>query len=207
MKALRFFCVIGVLLALLAVGQPAQADMEFLISCEGTLCAGGGLYAYQYTLLNTSVGAVTLTDFFVGSDDSNIAHYTFILPPAWTGVVIPNDGTVCSVTYTSTVLTPHGGYMLGTSRPSLAVIHWTGTATIPPAGTFTFAYINTNAPIDQEWYAYCPSSPPTGWTVAQVPAPIAGPLGTFTIGYIHGPSSLPVPVIPPTWGAVKGLFQ
>ena len=176
--------------------SPGWTSQEFLVSCEGTESTGGGSNTYQYTLQNTSGASVTLTDFFVGTGDPVAVRYTFIPTAGFTASIIPNDGNVCNVTYTSAVKTPHGVVPppIG-SIASAAVIHWNGSTVVAPMGTVTFAFDHPGASNDHEWFANCSA----GWTISQSDQPMAGPTGTYTIGYVHAPNP------PPRTPAVSGL--
>ena len=185
MKKLGFALFIGALMVLGPFGQAAQATQDFEISCEGTRCTGGGSSDYQYTLRNTSGITILLTEFFVGTQDPNVLNYTFVPAAGFSVAIIPNSGyPPCNVTYTTQVKTPH------TVNPpqsglvsSAAVIYWYGSASIPPGGTFTFAFDHPWMPWDQEWY----TNSDNGWTISQIMAPMSGPLGNYTLGYVHAP--------------------
>ncbi len=176
--------------------SPSWAAQDFLVSCEGTESSGGGSNRYQYTLQNISGTTVTLTDFFVGTGDTAAVRYTFVPTAGFTASIIPNDGNVCNVTYTCGVKTPHGNVPppIG-SLASAAVIYWSGSTVVGPMGTVTFAFDHPGASYDQEWFA----NGSAGWTISQSDQPMAGPTGTYTIGYVHAPNP------PPGTPAVSGL--
>jgi hypothetical protein len=182
------FVVAATVLTLGLCVQTAWGAQDFLVSCEGIESSGGGSNRYQYTLQNNSGGTVTLTDFFVGTGDPSTAAYTFIPTPGFTVSIIPNDGNVCNVTYTSQVKTAHGTVPppIG-STPSAAVIYWVGTAVVPSMGTVTFAFDHPGASNDHEWF----TNGSAGWTISQSDQPMAGPTGVYTIGYVHAPNPPP----------------
>jgi hypothetical protein len=182
--------VAALILALGLSAFPVSASQDYLISCEGTESTGGGANRYQYTLQNISGATLTLTDFFVGTGDSRTAYYTFVPTAGFTASIIPNDGNVCSVTYTTQVKTPHGVVPPVGGVPSAAVIYWTGSTVVAPMGTVTFAFDHPGSSNDHEWFA----NGSAGWTISQSDQPIAGPMGTYTIGYIHAPN--PVSITP-----------
>ena len=71
-----FVCVIGMFVAVTLISHPAWALDELSISCEGSRCAGGGAMTYQYTLINNSPNPVTITRFYLGTDDLTVVNYT-----------------------------------------------------------------------------------------------------------------------------------
>ena len=64
-------CVAGIVCAVMALYEPAHGAGELLISCEGTESGGGGSRIYQYSLKNTGASPVTLTLFYLGTEDLN----------------------------------------------------------------------------------------------------------------------------------------
>jgi hypothetical protein len=189
MRGLRLVVILGVLLAVVATNQPACAYQEFIISCEGTRCNGGGAWHYQYTLQNISGAPVTLQEFILGTHDSNGANYTYMPTPGFTASVVPN-GVPSSVTYTTTVETAHGVVPPQFDHePSAANVWWVGSSVIPHQGTITFGFDHPNIPWDHEWFAV--GSGATEFTVGMVDSPIAGPTGVFTDGWVHAPSPYP----------------
>ncbi len=195
-----FLVVAAVTLASGFCFQPAPAAQDFLVACEGTESGGGGTNRYQYTLQNISAGPVTLTEFFVGTGDPSAASYTFVPTAGFNVSVIPNDGfPPCNVTYTSGVKTAHGVVPppIG-SLASAAVIYWAGSTVVPSMGTVTFAFYHPGESNDHEWFA----NSSAGWTISQSDQPMAGPLGVYTIGYVHAPN--PPAFVPAVsgWGIV-----
>jgi hypothetical protein len=84
------------------------------------------------------------------------------------------------------------------------VVWWhsdTGLDLFPNDGTLLFAFNNSNAPEDVAWLAQYASTPDdtTYW-----PAPVAGPLGIFTEGAVHGPIPEPLTMLS-TFLALGGL--
>ena len=200
MKGIKCFGVAATLLAAVLLGQPSWADTEFLISCEGTRSSGGGTFDYQYTLKNISAGPVTLDEVCIGTQDPNMGNYTFQPTPGFTPTLIANlGGPPCSVTGTSKTKTAHGAVppQAGGISSSM-IIYWSGSAVIPAGGTITFAFDNPNEPWDHEWFAHALTLP-SGWTISGLSLPLAGPAGTYTLGWAHAPGPAPpvVPTLPP----------
>jgi hypothetical protein len=203
MKRTRLLVVVGAVLALVLLGHPVLADMEFQISCEGKYSNGGGTWDYQYTLLNVSGAGVTITALCIGTEDPNAANYTFRPTAGFTPSIVPNDGfPPTNVLYTSGVKTAHGVLPPIASITSAAMIYWSGSAFVANGGRIRFAFNHPYGPWDQEWHA----NSSTGWTISQTDQVIAGPSGTYGIGYVHAPSAVPVPVNPSTWGRIKALY-
>lgn len=194
-----FMCVL-VLAVAQAWGMPI---IGVDISCEGTESGGGGARNYQYTLRNISGTPITLTEFYVGTQDLNAANYSNWLAPAGFSVVVYTPGgppgSHCSTMYTTTVKTPHGVIPPQGLVPSLGLIAWgnpTGI-TLPAGGTATFGFDNPNPSWDVEWLASdstqpCPSpgspAPVRTWvSIGLSTLPIAGPTGVYTGGWVHSP--------------------
>jgi hypothetical protein len=147
---------------------------------------------------------VTITDLCIGTEDPNAGSYTFRPTGGFTASIIPNDGfPPTNVLYTSGTKTAHGVVPPTASVQSAAMIYWSGSAFVASGGRIRFAFNHPNGPWDQEWHAKCS----TGWTIAQTDQVIAGPLGTYGIGYVHAPSPESVPVASSTWGLIKALYR
>ena len=132
-------------------GPGQYAAQEFQISCEGIQCTGGGTYKYQYTLKNISNSSVTLTDLFIGTQDPNIANYSFVPTTGFSASIVPNNGSVSSVLYTSQQESPHGQLPPQSGGvPSGYTVYWTGSTVVPATGTVTFAFDHPNVPWDHE---------------------------------------------------------
>lgn len=205
-------CVVGLLCAVTAINKPAWSAGELFISCEGTLSNGGGLQQYQYTLKNTGPLAVTLTLFYLGTEDLSAQNYTnWVAPTGFTAAATVADwNTLFNLFQTSTmntsmVKTPHGVVPPSQSSPSAGGIVWSGSATINPNQQVTFAFDNPHSPWDMEWFAEHPDKVNSSQAVSTLP--IAGPLGVFTQGYVHGPGRGWIAVTPSTFGAIKSLYQ
>ncbi|GEM_PF-2366130 len=200
MKFCKILCITSALLSLMFICQPVWADMEFEISCEGTRSTGGGTYEYQYTLKNISGAAVTLTDFIIGTEDPNALNYTFIPTAGFAASIIPNSPPPpYNVLYSSGVKTPHQVVMPLANNVSAARILWIGSAVVPDQATITFAFNHPNAPLDEEWHVKSSG----GWTISQTNFPIAGPIGIYSVGYVHAPGPEPatIPTLS-TWGLI-----
>ena len=187
--------------------QPAWAQTNPLwISCEGIESTGGGTSSYQYTLMNTGSTPVTLTRFYVGTMDLNPANYTaWVSPPGFVPSVVA-PGPPFSVMFTDQTKTPHGAFMPNTPVAAPGVVVWQfGSLILNPTQQVTFGFNHPSASWDMEWFAEHPAPPNT--SQGFVPPPIAGPIGVFTQGYVHGPSIEPVSVAPTTFGRIKTLYR
>jgi hypothetical protein len=160
-------------------------DQVFDISCEGTLSGGGGSHDYQYTLRNVSGVTTFLDQFCVGTEDPDHANYTFQQPAGFLPDVFPNDGSEFEVLYTNGVMTSLGTVPPQASLPSAAVVCWYGDVSVPDLGTVTFSFDHPSVPVDHEWQSFSHA----GWSAAKSSDPVAGPTGTYTFGYVHGPGS------------------
>jgi hypothetical protein len=195
MKKITFLAVCAMLLtARLALGTQAP---PLKISCEGTLCDGGGQRDYQYTLHNVWSTPVTITEFYIGTGDLAISNYSnWIAPEGFTSTaevaawdVLGGGYNVMSTTGTET---PHGVYPPRDLSDSLGGIVWTGSTVIDAGATVTFGFDNPNQSQDFQWH-----SSTTTWTniTGYTSWPIAGPIGTFGSGYIHSPVPEPATLI------------
>lgn len=192
-RILRHAITLLALAAAMVALAPAQ-NGSFAISCEGTESNGGGTTRYQYTLRNNGSIPQTLTLFYLGTQDLIPTNYSsWSAPPGFPPVaVVANWPTLLgmfpvSVASTTQTKTPHG---VPTPLPTMATaggIVWSGATPVLPGQTVTFAFDNVHFAWDMEWFA----DHPTGAAFSQgFPGlPIAGPLGTFTNGFVHGPSN------------------
>jgi len=198
MRRMAFMSLVMALFALAAFGQVAWAQGgPFEIACEGTESGGGGATAYQYTVKNVAVTPELLFDLYVGTQDINPNNYTFVATPPFTVAITPNGSPFTAVT--DFIKTAHGIVPPGPWGNCRALVHWnaTGGVLLPPGGTVTFGFSHPGCSQDVEWRTL---SAPGGFTIPSKTLPIAGPLVTFTQGYVHGPN----PVMPATtnWGLV-----
>jgi hypothetical protein len=196
MKKIVFLAVCAMLLtAGLALGAPSP---PVNISCEGTLCSGGGQRDYQYTLQNIWSDSLTITKFYIGTQDLRIADYSNWTAPAGftsaaevaTWEALGGNYNVMYTTETETE-TPHGVRPPQSTFASLGGIVWTGNAVIEQGASVTFGFDNPNESWNVQWFATNSAT----WTVTgTVFAPIAGPTGTFTGGYVHSPVPEPATI-------------
>jgi hypothetical protein len=210
----RLLCIVSALfLCVLLVGeQAAWGAGELWISCEGYRSNGGGARAYQYTLKNTGPAPVTLTLFYLGTMDSTPGNYS-----AWTAPAGFNaTGTVAdwntlfnlyqtSMMSTTMIKTPHGMLPPPMAYPTYAGIAWSGSTIINSGQTVTFGFNNPHEPWDMEWFAEHPDAAQSSMGFLYLP--IAGPVGTFTQGFVHGPSEASVPTEGATFGKIKALYS
>ncbi len=194
MKKIVFLAVCAMLLTVgLVLGAPAP---PLNISCEGTLCSGGGQRDYQYTLKNVSSNPVTITEFYIGTGDLAISDYSnWIVPEGFTSTASVAAWDELGVSYilsTTGTETPHGVYPSQSTFASSGGILWTGNAVIDVGATVTFGFDNPNESWDFQWDALTT----TGTNVmGAVYVPIAGPTGIFTQGYVHSPVPEPATLL------------
>ncbi len=209
----RLLCAVIVALScvLVLVQQPAWGAGELYISCEGTLSNGGGLLKYQYTLKNTGAAPVTLTMFYLGTMDLTPSHYTnWTAPAGFSSVATVADWTTLfnlfqANTMSTTMLkTPHGLVPPPVSFPTVGGVLWTGSVVVNSGQQVTFGFNNPSAPWDMEWFAEHPDAANSSQGYAFLP--VAGPVGVFTQGFVHGPGEQVVPITPSTFGAIKALY-
>jgi hypothetical protein len=206
--------LLGLLLVLFltvaGIPEPAVGQANILtISCEGRESGGGGFNKFQYSLMNPTATPVTLSLFYVGTMDLNPANYTnWVAPPGFTvGVVAPwiaLPGTL-SVMYTTQTKTPHGAMPAGQSLAAPGAVVWFGSAVMNPGQPLTFGFDNPHTSWDMEWLAEHPGG--GNVTVATLLQPIAGPLGVFTRGYVHAPTTIPTAFEDTSFGRVKSLYR
>jgi len=190
-----FLAVCAMLLtAELAFGTVAP---PLTISCEGTLCSGGGQRDYQYTLHNIWGSSVTLTEFYIGTGDLAISDYSnWVAPEGFTSTAVvaawDELGGSYSILTTTGTETPHGVYPTRDVSDSLGGILWTGNAVINIGDSVTFGFDNPNESQDFQWHAST-----TTWLneMGTIYVPIAGPTGTYTVGYVHSPVPEPATLL------------
>jgi len=168
--------------------------------------------AYQYTLKNTGTAPVTLTLFYLGTLDLTPTAYTnWIAPAGFNPVATVADWTTLfslyqtSVMSTTMIKTPHGIFPPPFGIQAFGGIVWSGSAVINPGQTVTFGFDNARVPWDMEWFAEHPDA--ANSSQATLFAPIAGPMGVFTQGYVHGPGEGAVPSEGATFGRIKALYS
>ena len=195
MKKNIFLSVCVVLL----IGQLALG-VVVSISCEGTASTGGGARAYQYTLQNVSGATQTITEFYLGTQDLNIANYSnWTAPVGFTSTAAVGTwnalGTNYNVMGTTGTKTSHGIIPSPQQTAgSLGGIVWTGFFALNPNASITFGFDNLNPSWDVEWLASNPVN--RTWTeMGIITLPIAGPTGTFSNGYVHSPVPEPATMV------------
>lgn len=162
----------------------SQQQPAFKISCEGTESTGGGVNNYEYMLINNTAAPILVTVLEVASNDPNMANYTnWTMPAGFLVQLTPNTAY-----WMAQVKTPHGGMSPGWALIPPVYVQWANPAgvNLPPGGTlgpFGFDHPWTSA--DAEWMASGMGGVPM--TVAQVSSPVAGPIGIYTDGPVHGP--------------------
>jgi hypothetical protein len=180
------------------------------ICCEGSECGGGGTTTYQYTLRNNSVRAQTLTLFYVGTMDLDSLNYSGWVAPAGFTPTVGDWGTLAtaygaSVMATTMVKTPHGSMPPGEASASLGGVLWGGSIEIEPDQAVTFGFNHPYGSVDVEWFAEHPDG--VSSSEGSLDEPIAGPMGAFTNGFVHGPGTETVSTESTTLGRIKGLFR
>ncbi|MHC4445020.1 MAG: PEP-CTERM sorting domain-containing protein [Planctomycetota bacterium] len=173
-----FVAVMGVF------SQPATAN--FIISCQGTESNGGGQLNYEYVLQSQIQQTLTILE--IATDDLNPANYTNItMPPGFAFSLLQTNKA-----WTSDVKTAHGQVMPGGVwvRQTAGVIQFTNPAGLvmgPGQVTAVFGFNHPWHSKDAEWgTGQLVGGVPVS-TVANPALPVAGPLGTFTGGPVHGP--------------------
>jgi hypothetical protein len=192
----------------LAVAHGAAGDLW--IACEGTESGGGGGTSYQYTLINNGTQPVTLTLFYVGTQDLSLANYTAWNDPAGFSHVVADWATLASqygasVMSTTNLKTAHGVVPPAPNFMTAGGVLWTGSAVLQVNQTITFGFNHPNASVDVEWFAEHPDAANSSQGFPGLA--IAGPVGVYTAGYVHGPGTEPVPVKDSTWGGIKALYH
>ncbi|MBP2680798.1 MAG: hypothetical protein H6Q78_661 [Candidatus Krumholzibacteriota bacterium] len=203
----------AVLLCTLVVGDgTAWGAGELTISCDGSRSGGGGMRAYQYTLKNNGAAPVTLTMFYLGTLDLAPGAYSnWIAPAGFAPAATVADWTTLfglfqtSIMGTTMIKTPHGLVPPPFTIQSFGGIVWTGSAVVNPGQTVTFGFDNSRVPWDMEWFAEHPDA--VNSSQASLFQPIAGPIGVYTQGYVHGPGEGAVPSEGATFGRIKALYS
>jgi hypothetical protein len=211
MTKLKWVFAAALLCGLVALDQPAWAAGELFISCEGKYSTGGGSRNYQYTLVNTSQNTVTLTLFYVGTMDLALSNYSnWTAPAGFNPVGTVADWNVLfnlfqtSVMSTTLIKTPHGVVPPPVGWPTIGGVVWSGSTTLAPNQQVTFGFDDPYVPWDMEWFAEHPDA--ANSSQGYLTLPVAGPMGVFTQGYVHGPGEHSVPTESSTFGRVKALY-
>ncbi|MFC1852726.1 GEVED domain-containing protein [candidate division CSSED10-310 bacterium] len=191
-KTWMFYVIVILCAVATCFTSPARAQNKLLISCEGTICTGGGNLTYQYTLQNVDQNPVVFTKFYVGTQDldpTGARYSNWVAPagfPATAIVDVWANLPGLSVMGTTGVQTAHTVIPPQSAVASVAAIVWTGAVLVNPMQTVTFGFDHPYDYQDMEWLAEHPD--PTNLSFGILSSPIAGPLGVFTDGWIHGPS-------------------
>jgi len=208
----RLMCVVAivVLCVLVAFHGSSWAAGELFISCEGTKSNGGGARTYQYTLINTGPGPVTLTLFYLGTMDLSVQNYTNWTAPAGFTPTVADWNTLfnlfqTSVMSTTVMKTPHGIIPPPGGLQTPGGVLWSGSIILGPNQTATFGFDNPYYPWDMEWFAEHPD--PVNSSQGYSYLPIAGPTGVYTQGWVHGPGEYVVPTEESTFGRIKALYR
>jgi len=160
-----------------------QAQIPVLISCQGGESQGGGANLYQYEITDATGAGLTIGWFSVGTDDMNPNNYGnwFCNVPGWNavGVLIPAQEP------TDLIKTPHGLIAAPIVQTTKGSVMWSGPlAALAPGFGATFGFDNPNHSEDVGWLVQ--GNPPLpaseNWVL-----PVAGPMGVFTSGPVHGP--------------------
>jgi hypothetical protein len=171
------------------VGSVLAAPQDWSICYEGTEASGGGQRDYQYELKNITNQAVNLNVVYVGTFDSILADYTNILMP---------NGWVFSIVGGGGKTTPGVSTPLGQIAPApiqcdgMLLARWglQNGVNVAPGATVTFGFDNPNPSQNVDWYCAVEPTPGANWN-----SPVAGPLGTFTDGPVHGPVPEPATLL------------
>jgi len=182
------------------------------IACEGTESTGGGATQYQYTLHNTSAAPIVLNAFYIGTMDLTAANYTnWVAPAGFTATATVADWVTLSsihpvsVMATTMTKTPHGLIPPQNAFATPGGVLWLGSQSLKAGETATFGFDNAHVSLDVEWFAEHPDA--VNSSQGFLGLAIAGPLGVYTQGWVHGPGTEPVPVENGTWGKVKALYR
>jgi hypothetical protein len=192
----RAFVVSLALVLVFAVSAAAQIPANWDISCQGTESNGGGGKLYQYELLNVSGGNLMLTGLQVTTDDLNLANYTNITAPVPAGQFVFGFGAVPGGWVNPRLKTPHGQIAPppGVNDIGAGWVVWTlnQPLLVPALGTAVFTFDNPNPSENVDWVG----NPEKGmWVGAAWNQPVAGPVGVFTHGPVHGPVPEPSTVV------------
>lgn len=180
---MKSIACLGVAVAAFVGGMAVQGQFVLDISCQGMESGGGSqVLQYQYELRNPTAAGITITSFTIGTDDLNLANYTAWTVPIgvgynWTWLLAPGG------VWTDGVKTAHGALAPAPTKLTLGTIQFLETTgfgmTIPAGGTATFGFNNPNPSEDVEWI--------TTVNMSVWGAPVAGPMGVYSLGPVHAP--------------------
>jgi len=174
-------------------GQSVMAQApNFLISCEGTESNGGGVNQYEYTIRNNTANPINVVVLEVASNDPNLANYSNWTMPAGFGVKLTNNFAY----WMAQSKAPHGAMSAGSAFIPPVYVEWSNPAgwLLNPGQTLgPFGFDHPWRSADAEWMTCGPGGVPM--TVGNWQSPVAGPMGTFTDGPVHGPYVVPEPAV------------
>jgi hypothetical protein len=190
-------------------GVPDDPGNDIDISCEITGISEP-TKTYTYVLKNTTSSTVTLNQFYLGTMDVVPTNYTnWVAPAGFTPVVA--DWATLQATYgasmmaTSGYWAAYGTVLTGPAQGTAAGILWYGSISLEAGETATFGFDNQHLPFNMEWFAEHPDA--ANSSQGYLGYPVAGPLGTYSDGYVLGPGLIEVSTESSTWGKIKKMFE
>ncbi|HSG27914.1 MAG TPA: hypothetical protein VLA34_05490, partial [Candidatus Krumholzibacterium sp.] len=90
------------------------------------------------------------------------------------------------------------------TMPSAGGVLWYGSITIGAGEMVTFGFDNYHQPWNMEWFAEHPDA--SNSSQGYPGYPIAGPLGTYSDGFVFGPGDVSISTESATWGKIKSLY-
>ena len=125
---------------------PVHGPARPAVFCDGAASGGAGALAYEYLVEDHSL---TMTDFFVSTDDAQSSSYTSITTPTdWTFEVVEDAVQIDH----GLGKTAHGGDATFTGHAGRFVIHFNGPAGFPD-GAGRFGFDHPAPPHDLGWRA------------------------------------------------------
>ena len=168
----------------------------------------GSANGYTYVLKNVYGAPLTLTSFYIGTMDIDPEDYSTFVSPAGFTATVGDWETLQSlpgieVLQTSGSYETYGTVLAMADQDATGGVLWQGSVTVGGGETITFGFSNHLQPVCMEWLAMHPNSSQT--SQGYLDLEIAGPLGTYSNGFVLAPGLTSVATEQASWGRIKTL--
>ncbi|MGD8394913.1 MAG: hypothetical protein PVF43_05520 [Candidatus Eiseniibacteriota bacterium] len=195
----------------LLLTPPARSAVE--ISCNGDACNLFGTLDYNYILRNNGGSPVTVTEFYVATNDLDEGNYSSFSHPAGFQVTVDTWETLNNLygvteQPTTGLFTDHGMVPSAAASASEGAVLFTGGSfTLQIGGTVSFGFNHDWAPYDMGWVVEHPDEQNS--SEGSIEIEMAGPYETlgYNLGFVHGVGENAMPVNATTWGQIKATLR